>query len=125
MVAEDLTWIAIILFMAFLGFWVAGLHAITLFLAAAGVFLLLFLGQIESDMDVIKGVVAIIILLTIPFILFSVDIMRIVYLVIAVVGLLTSVFFYRISVYEVRGVVYAGVAIGLLLMLVGLYLMLF
>lgn len=122
---EDLTWIAIILFIAFLGFWVAGLHAITLFLAAVGVLLLLFLGQIEGDMDFIKGVVAIIILLAIPFLLFSIDIMRIVYLVIAVIGLLTSVFFYRTSAYEVRGVVYAGVAIGLLLTLVGIYLMLF
>lgn len=125
MVAEDLTWVAIILFIAFLGFWVAGLHAITLFLAAVGALLLLFLGHVEDDMDIIKGVVVIIILLAVPFLLFSIDAMRIVYLVIAVIGLLTSVFFYRTGAYEVRGVVYAGVAIGLLLTLAGIYLMLF
>ncbi|MFH1105804.1 MAG: hypothetical protein V1731_01165 [Candidatus Aenigmatarchaeota archaeon] len=122
---EDVTWIAIALFVAFLGFLAAGLNAITLFLAALGIFLLLFLSQVRGDSDVANGIVAIIILLAIPFVLFSIDAMRVVYLIITVLGLLTAVFFYKVGEFEVRSIGYAGVIVGLALTLVGIYLMLF
>ena len=121
---EDLTWVAIALFIAFFGFLAAGLNAITLFLAALGVFLLLFLSHVKDDSDVVNGIVAIIILLAIPFVLFSIDAMRIVYLIITVLGLLTAVFFYKVGEFEVRGIGYAGVIVGLALTLIGIYLML-